>query len=29
MEDYDQGMYQGEQDTINVLIRSTREGKFD
>ena len=28
-DDYDKGVYDGEQDTINVLIRSIKEGKFN
>jgi hypothetical protein len=28
-EDYDRGVYDAEQDTVNTLIRAIKEGKFD
>jgi len=28
-DDYDKGVYDGEQDTINVLIRCIKNGEFD
>lgn len=27
--DYDQGMYEGEQFTINGIIQAIKEGRFD